>query len=257
MTPKLSRDVFLIGAAMTHMKFRHLDKTYMGLAQDAAWELLQHMGPNFHMGMPTFVNTSTYNDGFAGLWIGFSQFPAVIGTHLAEMDRSEAGGQTGFAGMARTIDAIASGRHDMAVQLGIEKSTDCFDPFSGTQTPAVVHNIAQSWHPWLQLDTGIHAASSYWQRTRAFDYANPGFLDEDALAALGEYICKNGLSNPKAQRFPEVVTAEWIKASRPIIGGMRLGHSCMYSEGGVATSWGTEEVARYWSKKNGISKILI
>lgn len=135
---KPQRDVYLVGAAMTPMRGHYLDKTYVGLMQSAGREFCEHMGPSFHMGMPTIVNTATYNDGFSGLYIGFSQGPSVLGTHLAEHDRSEAGGQSGFAGAARLFDAIAGGRHDLGVHLGVEKSTDCYDPHTGTATPAVV-----------------------------------------------------------------------------------------------------------------------
>jgi acetyl-CoA acetyltransferase len=70
-------------------------------------------------------------------------------------------------------------------------------------------------------------------------------------------VCTQGLQNPLAQRYPEQVTAQQVKDSRIIIGDIRLGEVCVYSEGAVAVLLAEESLAREISQATGRPMIRV
>ena len=198
-----------------------------------------------------FTSFGIYNDIFEGHAIPETFLNDVLGLHLHEFDRVTTGGQTGMATMTRVYDALASGRHQLGLALGVEKAQDSYDPVTKSTTPMVVDTIAFSWPFWTQWPLGVTASSSYAQIINGYRQAYPKDLELDARALFIEQVCKQGLPNKLAQRYPEVVTAEQVKDSRIIIGDIRLGEVCVYSEGAVAVLLASESLAREISQATG------
>jgi acetyl-CoA C-acetyltransferase len=244
-------NVYVVGVGMTKMAGRHLDATYWKLTQKGAIALLNEMGPEFTLGDVSFCSFGIYNDIFEGHAIPETFLNDVLGWHLKEMDRVTTGGMTGLATLTRVYDAIAAGRHKMGLAMGVEKAQDSFDPQTKSTTPMVIDTIAFSWPYWTQWPLGVTASSSYAQIIHGYRQAYPDDLQMDARALFIQQVCKQGLQNPLAQRYPEVVTAEQVKESRIIIGDIRLGEVCVYSEGAVAALLADEETAREISKVTG------
>jgi len=249
--------VYVVGVGMTKMAGRHLNATYWKLAQMGGQALLEHMHPDFHLGQVDFVSFGIYNDIFQGHAIPETFLNDVLGLHLKEFDRVSTGGQTGMATVTRVYDAIAAGRHKVGLALGVEKAQDSFDPQTHSTTPMVVDTIAFSWPYWTQWPLGVTASSSYAQIINGYRQAYPNDLEMDARALFIEQVCKQGLKNPLAQRYPEKVTAEQVKDSRIIIGDIRLGEVCVYSEGSVAVLLADEDVAREYSRLTGRPMIRV
>ncbi len=244
-------NVYVVGVGMSKMLGRYLDATYWKLAQLGGIALLEEMPPDFTLDPVSFTSFGIYNDIFEGHAIPETFLNDVLGLHLKEMDRVTTGGQTGMACLTRTYDAIAAGRHKMGLALGVEKAQDSYDPQTKSTTPMVIDTIAYSWPFWTQWPLGVTASSSYAQIINGYRQAYPHDLQMDARACFIEQVCKNGLKNPLAQRYPEVVTAEQVKNSRIIIGDIRLGEVCVYSEGSVAVLLADEDHAREISKATG------
>ncbi len=241
-------NVYVVGVGMTKMAGRHLDATYWKLAQLGGKALLERMPADFHLGMVDFTSFGIYNDIFEGHAIPETFLNDVLGLHLREFDRVTTGGQTGMATLTRVYDALASGRHRIGMALGVEKAQDSYDPQTKSTTPMVVDTIAFSWPYWTQWPLGVTASSSYAQIINGYRAAHPKDLGLEARARFIEQVCKQGLKNPLAQRYPEKVTAEQVKDSRIIIGDIRLGEVCVYSEGAVAVLLAEEGPARELSQ---------
>jgi acetyl-CoA acetyltransferase len=115
----------------------------------------------------------------------------------------------------------------------------------------VVDTIAFSWPYWTQWPLGVTASSSYAQIINGYRAAYPKDLELQARGRFIEQLCKQGLKNPLAQRYPEKVTAEQVLDSRIIIGDIRLGEVCVYSEGAVVVLLAEEGLAREISQATG------
>jgi acetyl-CoA acetyltransferase len=244
----MKSNVYILGVGMTPMKSRWIDATYWKLAQLAGRALLETMDPQYDLNNVSFASFGIYNDIFEGHAIPETFLNDVLGWHLKEMDRVTTGGQTGMATMTRVYDAIASGRHKLGLALGVEKALDCFDPQTNSQTPMVVDTIAFSWPFWTQWKLGVTASSSYAQIINGYRAKYPEDLGLDARALFIEEVCRHGLKNKLAQRYPEKITAQQVKESRIIISDIRLGEVCVYSEGAVAVLLGDEDMARECSR---------
>lgn len=236
--------VYVVGAGMTKMAGRHLDATYWKLAQMGGRALLEKMPDDFHLGKVSFASFGIYNDIFEGHAIPETFLNDVLGLHLKEFDRVTTGGQTGMAALTRTYDALASGRHQLGLAFGVEKAQDSYDPQTKSTTPMVVDTIAYSWPYWTQWPLGVTASSSYAQIINGYRQAYPKDLELDARCRFIEQMCRNGEHNVLAQRYPEKVTAEQVRDSRIIIGDIRLGEVCVYSEGAMAVLLAEEGLAR-------------
>lgn len=243
--------VYVLGVGMTPMKGRWLDATYWKLTQLAAMALLDKMGKDFDMQRVSFVSFGIYNDMFQGHAIPETFLVDPLGLHLKEVDRVSTGGQTGMATLTRVYDAIAGGRHKLAMALGVEKAQDSFDPETRSTTPMVIDTIAQSWPFWTQYPLGVTASSSYAQIIEGYRMLYPDDLGMEARALFIEQVCKQGKDNVLAQRYGEKVTAKSVKNSRIIISDIRLGEVCVYSEGAVAVLLGDEDMAYEWSEATG------
>ena len=243
--------VYVVGAGMTKMAGRHLDATYWKLAQLGGKALLETMPVDFHFGMIDFTSFGIYNDIFEGHAIPETFLNDVLGLHLKEFDRVTTGGQTGMATLTRVYDAIASGRHRIGLAMGVEKAQDSYDPQTKSTTPMVVDTIAFSWPYWTQWPLGVTASSSYAQIINGYRSAHPNDLELNARAGFIEQLCRQGLTNPLAQRYPEKVTAQQVKDSRIIISDIRLGEVCVYSEGAVGVLLAEEGAAREFSQATG------
>ncbi|MFA5076019.1 MAG: thiolase family protein [Patescibacteria group bacterium] len=244
-------NVFVFGAEITPMKGRYFDKTFLGITQDLIAAFCERMGPWFNMSLVDFISYAMYNPSFQNHFIAESFANMVLGTNNIECDRVATGGQTGLAAMTRLYDAIRSGRHQIGLALGVEKCQDAYDPLSHSTTPMVIDTIAASWLYWLHDKLGFSAAGSYQFRINGYKYRYPRDLELRARALMVEEICSHSRNNPKAQRYGEQVTADWIMDSRPIIGDTRLGEVCVYSEGGAVIGMANHARAKEIASQTG------
>lgn len=245
----MGRKVGIIGAGVTPFKGRWYEKTYYELAQLATRETLKDAGIPIKDVDAVFYGI--YNDIFERTCIPEHPLQGIIGMQDKFGIRISSGGATGAYTMSAAHAYVAAGRFDVALVLGVEKATDCFDFMSMSATPEVIKSIGWSGDSFFEQKLGWTASDSYAEVVLAYMDEHPDDLKPEITAKISAQLSEQVKTNPFAQRQFDQVTPEEVMNSRLIVYPFKELEICVYSEGAAAVIFAEEETARSIAKNTG------
>lgn len=161
------------------------------------------------------------------------------------------GGATGAYTMSAAHAYLAAGRFKVALVLGVEKATDCFDFQSMSATPEVIKTIGWSGDSFFEQAIGWTAADSYAEVVLAYKDEHPNDLKPEVTAKISSLLSQQVRTNPYAQRQFDQVTPEEVMNSRMVAWPFKELEICVYSEGAAALIVAEEETAKAISRNTG------
>jgi acetyl-CoA C-acetyltransferase len=241
--------VGIVGAAVTPFKAKWYEKTYYELAQQATREAVKDAGISINDVDGVFYGI--YNDIFERACIPEHPLQGLIGMQNKFGIRISNGGATGAYTMSAAHAYVAAGRFKVALILGVEKATDCFDFQSMSATPEVIKTIGWSGDSFFEQAIGWTAADSYAEVVLAYKDEHPNDLKPEVTAQISSLLSQQVRTNPYAQRQFDQVTPEEVMNSRMVAWPFKELEICVYSEGAAALIVAEEETAKAISKNTG------
>ena len=251
----MARKVGIVGAAITPFKGRWIEKTYYELAQMATAEALEDAG--IHVGDVEAIFYGIYNDIFERTCIPEHPLHGLLGMQNKFGTRISCGGATGAYTISAAHAYLAAERFNVAIVLGVEKSTDCFDFMSMSATPEVIKTIGWSGDSFFEQKLNWTASDSYAEVVLAYMDEHPEDLKPEVTAELSSLLSRQAKSNDFAQRQHDQVTPEEVMNSRIVVYPFKELETCVYSEGAAALILAEEETARAISRNTGNPVIWI
>jgi acetyl-CoA C-acetyltransferase len=251
----MSRQVGIVGAAVTPFKATWREKTYYELAQMATREAVKDAGIPIRDVDAAFYGI--YNDIFERAAIPEHAIHGLVGMQNKFGIRITTGGATGAYTISAAHAYLAAGRFKTALVLGVEKCTDCFDFSSMSATPEVIKSIGWSGDSFFEQPIGWSASDSYAEVVLAYMDEHPGDLKPEITARISSLLSEHVKDNPYAQRQFDQVTPEEVMNSRLIVYPFRELEICVYTEGAAALILAEEDTAKAISKANGTPIIWI
>jgi len=251
----MGRRVGIVGASVTPFKGRWVEKTYYSLAQDAVRTALQDAGMSVKM--LDAVVYGIYNDIFQRTCIPEHALQGIIGMQDKFGIRVSNGGATGAYALSAAHAYVASGRYDVMLVLGVEKSTDCFDFLSMSRTPEVIKTIGWSGDSFFEQPIGWTASDSYAEVVLAYMDEHPDDLKPEITAQISALLSRQVKGNKFAQRQHDQVTPEEVINSRVVVHPFKQLEICVYSEGASAMIIAEEERAKWIAKNMGLPVVWI
>jgi acetyl-CoA C-acetyltransferase len=245
----LARRVGIVGAAITPFKAKWYEKTYYELAQQATREAVKDAGISISDVDAVFYGI--YNDIFERACIPEHPLQGLIGMQNKFGIRISNGGATGAYTMSAAHAYVAAGRFKVALVLGVEKATDCFDFQSMSATPEVIKTIGWSGDSFFEQSIGWTAADSYAEVVLAYKDEHPNDLKPEVTAQISSLLSQQVRTNPYAQRQFDQVTPEEVMNSRMVAWPFKELEICVYSEGAAALIVAEEETAKAISRNTG------
>jgi len=247
--------VGIVGAAVTPFKAKWYEKTYYELAQQATREAVKDAGISINDVDGVFYGI--YNDIFERACIPEHPLQGLIGMQNKFGIRISNGGATGAYTMSAAHAYVAAGRFKVALVLGVEKATDCFDFQSMSATPEVIKTIGWSGDSFFEQGIGWTAADSYAEVVLAYKDEHPNDLKPEVTAQISSLLSQQVKTNPYAQRQFDQVTPEEVMNSRMVAWPFKELEICVYSEGAAALIVAEEETAKAISRNTGQPVIWI
>jgi len=241
--------VGIVGAAVTPFKAKWYEKTYYELAQQATREAVKDAGISINDVDGVFYGI--YNDIFERACIPEHPLQGLIGMQNKFGIRISNGGATGAYTMSAAHAYVAAGRFKVALVLGVEKATDCFDFQSMSATPEVIKTIGWSGDSFFEQSIGWTAADSYAEVVLAYKDEHPNDLKPEVTAQISSLLSQQVKTNPYAQRQFDQVTPEEVMNSRMVAWPFKELEICVYSEGAAAVIVAEEETAKAISRNTG------
>jgi len=241
--------VGIVGAAVTPFKAKWYEKTYYELAQQATRDAVKDAGISINDVDGVFYGI--YNDIFERACIPEHPLQGLIGMQNKFGIRISNGGATGAYTMSAAHAYVAAGRFKVALVLGVEKATDCFDFQSMSATPEVIKTIGWSGDSFFEQSIGWTAADSYAEVVLAYKDEHPNDLKPEVTAQISSLLSQQVKTNPYAQRQFDQVTPEEVMNSRMVAWPFKELEICVYSEGAAALIVAEEETAKAISKNTG------
>lgn len=136
----MSKRVGIVGAGVTPFKGTWREKTYYELAQMATREAA--LDAQIQIGDVDAAFYGIYNDIFERAAIPEHAIHGLLGMQNRFGIRMTTGGATGAYTMSAAHAYLAAGRFKIALVLGVEKATDCFDFSSMSATPEVINRVS-------------------------------------------------------------------------------------------------------------------
>ena len=167
----MSKRVGIVGAAVTPFKAKWYEKTYYELAQMATREAVKDAGISINDVEAVFYGI--YNDIFERTCIPEHPLQGLLACRTNSASASATGGATGAYTMSAAHAYLAAGRFKVALVLGVEKATDCFDFLSMSATPEVIKTIGWSGDSFFEQRMGWTAADSYAEVVLAYMDEHP------------------------------------------------------------------------------------
>lgn len=251
----MSKRIGIVGAAVTPFKSVWREKTYYELAQMAVREAVKDANIDIKDVDAAFY--AIYNDIFERTAIPEHAIHGLLGMQNKFGLRITSGGATGAYTMSAAHAYLAAGRFKMALVLGVEKATDCFDFLSMSATPEVIKAIGWSADSFFEQGIGWSAADSYAEVVLGYMDEHPGDLKPEITAQISSQLSKQVKGNKYAQRQFDQVTPEEVMNSRLIAYPFRELEICVYTEGAAALILAEEETAKAISKNNGTPIVWI
>ncbi len=245
----MARRVGIVGAAVTPFRAKWYEKTYYELAQMATAGALRDAAVSTRDVDAIFYGI--YNDIFERTCIPEHPLQGICGMQDKFGIRISNGGATGAYTMSAAHAYIAAERFDVALVLGVEKATDCFDFRSMSSTPEVIKTIGWSGDSFFEQKLGWTASDSYAEVVLAYMDAHPGDLKPEVSAAISAQLSQQVRTNPFAQRQFDQVTVEEVVNSRIVAHPFKELEICVYSEGAAALVLAEEETAKAISRNTG------
>ena len=245
----MARRVGIVGAAVTPFRARWYEKTYYELAQMATADALHDAAISVKDVDGVFYGI--YNDIFERTCIPEHPLQGICGMQNKFGIRITNGGATGAYTMSAAHAYLAAERFDVALVLGVEKATDCFDFQSMSPTPEVIKTIGWSGDSFFEQKLGWTAADSYAEVVLGYMDAHPGDLKPEITAAISSQLSMQVRGNPYAQRQFDQVTPEEVLNSRTVAYPFKELEICVYSEGAAALILAEEETAKAIARNSG------
>ncbi len=245
----MTRRVGIVGAAVTPFKAKWYEKTYYELAQQATREAMKDAGISINDVDAVFYGI--YNDIFERACIPEHPLQGLIGMQNKFGIRISNGGATGAYTMSAAHAYVAAGRFKVALVLGVEKATDCFDFQSMSATPEVIKTIGWSGDSFFEQGIGWTASDSYAEVVLAYKDEHPNDLKPEVTAQIASLLSQQVRTNPYAQRQFDQVTPEEVMNSRMVAWPFKELEICVYSEGAAAVIVAEEETAKAISRNTG------
>jgi len=245
----LARRVGIVGAAVTPFKAKWFEKTYYELAQQATREAVKDAGISINDVEAVFYGI--YNDIFERACIPEHPLQGLLGMQNKFGIRISCGGATGAYTMSAAHAYVAAGRFKVALVLGVEKATDCFDFQSMSATPEVIKTIGWSGDSFFEQGIGWTASDSYAEVVLAYKDEHPNDLKPEVTAQISSLLSQQVRTNPYAQRQFDQVTPEEVMNSRMVAWPFKELEICVYSEGAAALIVAEEETAKAISRNTG------
>jgi acetyl-CoA C-acetyltransferase len=251
----MARRVGIVGAAVTPFRAKWYEKTYYELAQMATAEAVADAAIPINDVDAVFYGI--YNDIFERTCIPEHPLQGIIGMQNKFGMRISTGGATGAYTMSAAHAYLSSGRFDVALVLGVEKATDCWDFPSNSATPETIKVIGWSGDSFFEQKLGWTAADSYAEVVLGYMDEHPGDLKPEVTAAISSQLSQQVRTNPYAQRQFDQVTVDEVLNSRYIVYPFKELEICVYSEGAAALILAEEETAKAIAKNTGKPPIWI
>lgn len=245
----MTRRVGIVGAAVTPFKAKWYEKTYYELAQQATREAVKDAGISINDVDAVFYGI--YNDIFERACIPEHPLQGLLGMQNKFGIRISNGGATGAYTMSAAHAYVAAGRFKVALVLGVEKATDCFDFQSMSATPEVIKTIGWSGDSFFEQGIGWTASDSYAEVVLAYKDEHPNDLKPEVTAQIASLLSQQVRTNPYAQRQFDQVTPEEVVNSRMVAWPFKELEICVYSEGAAALIVAEEETAKAISRNTG------
>jgi acetyl-CoA acetyltransferase len=216
------RDVCVIGTGLVPFG-KYPDKTLAEIGWPAVREAILESGVP-----PKQIDAVYCGTALGGMLAGQRVMKSLGVTGMSIINVENACSSSSSA-LAEAWTAVASGRHDVVVVVGVEKLTK----FGGGTLPLE----KEDW----EVNQGMVMPALYAMRARRY-------MHEYGLTArqLGEVAVKahdHGALNPNAQ-IRKRVTIEEVMASRPVADPFTLWHCCPTGDGAAAVIIASGDVAR-------------
>jgi benzoylsuccinyl-CoA thiolase BbsB subunit len=216
------RDVCVVGTGMIPFgKFP--DKTLAEISWPAVKEALVESGLP-----PKQINAAYCGTALGGMLAGQRVMKSLGITGMSIINVENACSSSSSA-LAEAWLAVASGRHDVVVVMGIEKLTK----FGGGTLPLE----REDW----EVNQGLVMPAVYAMRARR--YMHEYGLTERQLAQVSVKAHDHGALNPNAQ-IRKRVTLDEVMAARPVADPFTLWHCCPTGDGAAALVLASADVAR-------------
>ncbi|MCL5959726.1 MAG: thiolase family protein [Chloroflexi bacterium] len=251
----MTKRVGIVGAAVTPFRAKWYEKTYYELSQMATAEALRDAGISVKDVDSVFY--AIYNDIFERTCIPEHPLQGIIGLQDKFGLRTSSGGATGAYAMSAAHAYVAAGRFKVALVLGVEKATDCFDFQSMSATPEVIKTIGWSGDSFFEQKLGWTASDSYAEVVLGYMDEYPGDLKPEVTAQISAQLSQQVRSNEYAQRQFDQVTPEEVMNSRVVAYPFKELEICVYSEGAAALIVAEEETALAISRNTGVPVVWI
>ncbi len=245
----MTRRVGIVGAAVTPFKAKWYEKTYYELAQQATREAVKDAAIPINDVDAVFYGI--YNDIFERACIPEHPLQGLLGMQDKFGIRISNGGATGAYTMSAAHAYVAASRFKVALVLGVEKATDCFDFQSMSATPEVIKTIGWSGDSFFEQGIGWTASDSYAEVVLAYKDEHPDDLKPEVTAQIASLLSQQVRTNPYAQRQFDQVTPEEVMNSRMVAWPFKELEICVYSEGAAALIVAEEETAKAISRNTG------
>ncbi|GAB6274611.1 MAG: thiolase family protein [Peptococcaceae bacterium] len=245
----MAKKVGIVGAGITPFKSKWYEKTYYELAQMATREAIRDA--NISIKDVDAIIYGIYNDIFERTAIPEHPLQGILGLQNKPGIRISCGGATGAYTMSAAHAYLAGERYKIALVLGVEKATDCFDFLSMSATPEVIKTIAWSGDSFFEQKIGWTASDSYAEVVLGYMDKYPGTLKPEVTARISSLLSEQVRNNPYAQRQFDQVTPEEVMNSRYIVYPFKELEICVYSEGAAALILAEEETAKAISRNSG------
>jgi len=245
----MANKVGIVGAAVTPFKAKWNEKTYYELAQMALREAVKDAAISINDAEAIFYGI--YNDIFERAAIPEHALHGLCGMQNKFGVRVTTGGATGAYTTSVAHAYVAAGRFKLAVVLGVEKATDCFDFLSMSATPEVIKSIGWSADSFFEQQIGWTASDSYAEVVLAYMDEHPDDLKPEVTAQISALLSQQVKTNKFAQRQHDQVTPEEVMNSRLVVYPFKELEICVYTEGAACLIIAEEETAKAIAKNSG------
>jgi acetyl-CoA acetyltransferase len=216
------REVCVVGTGMIPFG-KYPEKTLADIGWPAVKEAIVESGI-----APKSINAVYCGSALGGMLSGQRVMKTLGLTGMAIINIENACSSSSSA-LSEAWTAIASGRHDVVVVVGVEKLTK----FGGGTLPLE----REDW----EVNQGMVMPALYAMRARRYmhDYG----LTASQLAEVSVKAHDHGALNPNAQ-IRKRVTVEEVMSARPVADPFTLWHCCPTGDGAAALVLACGEVAR-------------
>jgi acetyl-CoA C-acetyltransferase len=226
----IMRTVYLLGAAATPVA-EHWNRTAISLGREALQKALGAIDPS-RVGALYVANAlSAAIGGQAQLGAGIAAASGLLGV---EAHVIEASGASGGVALRQATLAIAAGACDLAVVVGVEKTTDVLD---GKREAAQALASDVDWE-------AIHGTTTTAQWAMLMRrYMHQYDVDADAFAAFPVNAHANGVAN-KGAMYRFAISADKVRSAAPVAEPLTLLDCSTSADGAAAVVLASEGLAR-------------